>query len=366
MTDNSHTLELDWGDGDIRTLQAYSSDPDAGRSQSCQHAHVDEVAIIEPNQQEDFWAAVEPSIVPGGTCHIMTTGKGSQNFSARMWIDAINGKSSIEPVFLAFDTRPGRDAEWWRNKSRTTSSRKMKQEYPRHWSEALIDPEKAVYPDEIREKNYIGEPYIDKGILGHTYIKAWDLGFVKDAAAFVAFDVTSLPYRIANIQLFEHVPYSSLQLIASEMHKAFAGLDYVESNAMGQNFIQNLDFVAMPHNTGPKSKPEGLTSLQLLLEQGLLQYNPNEYPGDIFDQQLASYTWDDIKLVQDMVMAASIAANYAYERISFGAENPDQKYESPVKDFNIQLAPLLSDYHESKRSMVQEHWRERNSGSDEW
>lgn len=367
LTDNTHTLVLDYGDGDIRTLQAYSSDPDAGRSESCQHAHVDEFAIIETNQQEDFWAAVEPSIVPGGTMHMMTTGKGSQNYAAQLWKMAMNGQSRIKPIFLAFDTRPDRDLEWYREKARMTSLRRMKQEYPRVWSEALIDPEKAVFPDEIREKNYVFEDNLESGILGHTYIQSWDLGYKVDAAALTVVDVTEIPYKTVNMQLYEHVPYSALQQFANEYNKKFAGLVYVESNAMGEGFIQNLDFTALPHNTGPKTKPEGLTRLQLLLEQGLWKYNPREYPGDIFDDQLASYTWEDINLVQDLVMSASIAAYHAYERMNFGLGGEGQSYESPGKAQERDLVLSYNDARADKQSIVRDYYRERSQYSnDEW
>ncbi len=365
ITDNTHTLELDYGDGDIRTLQAYSSDPDAGRSESCQHAHVDEFAIIEPNQQEDFWAAVEPSIVPGGTMHMMTTGKGSQNYAATLWKRAINGQSLIQPIFLAYNTRPDRDLTWYQNKARSTSLRKMKQEYPRVWQEALIDPEKAVYPDEIRQKNYIPDDYIERGIPGKTYMQAWDLGFKNDAAALTIADVTESPFRIVNLQVYEHVPYSALQEQANEFSKKFLGTVYVESNAMGEGFIQNLDFVAIPHNTGPKSKPEGLTRLQLLLEQGLLKYNPLLYPGTMLDDQLASYTWEDINLVQDLVMSASILAYHAYERINFGLEG-ELTYNSPEKEPEREWVPVYNEAYSDKASIVSEYYRDKRGSYDDW
>lgn len=366
-TRNNHTLELDYGDGDMRTIQAYSSDPDAGRSQSCNHAHVDEFAIVEPNDQEEMWAAIEPSIVPGGTMHMMTTGKGSQNFSADLWKRALRGESRIHPVFLPYDSRPDRKTEgWYEQKSKETPPRKMKQEYPRNWVEALIDPEKAVFPDEVRQPCYTRMEYIEEAQPGRTYIKAWDLGFQNDAAAFVVWDVTELPFWLAHVSLYQHVPYTSLQQIANSMERQFpGGFHYVESNAMGLPFIANLDFTAIPHATTVKSKPEGITRLQLIMEQKNLRYNPWMFPGNLLDDELASYTWEDYKLVQDLVISMSIAAYYAYDRIAYMIGSDTDRFDSPDK-VDEDPDPFVREAMRSRNFMRNDHWSGRETWGEPW
>jgi hypothetical protein len=86
----------------------------------------------------------------------------------------------------------------------------------------------------------------------------------------------------------------------------------------------------------------------------------------MFDDQLASYTWEDINLVQDLVMSASIAAYYLYERLTYGLENPGQNYDSPAKDMERDLVLLFQDAREDKQSIVREYYRERRQGSDDW
>lgn len=362
MQRNTHTLMADFDNhGDERVVQAYATNPDSGRSQSCNHLHADEFAIVDANKQEDLWAAMEPSIVPGGTMHMMSTGRGNANFAAQMWRDCVEGRRKIYPLFLNYKTRPGRDGDWYEQKKLSTPERKLKQEYPRNWSEALVDPERAVFPDEMREKCYVTKPYISTGEIGRTYICAWDLGFENDAAVFIALDVTSLPFWVANVEIFYHTPYTALQIKAKELFAKFPGYHYVEDNAMGKNFIQNLTFTALPHNTNVKSKPEGIARLQLLMEQSQITYNVQQFPGSLIDEQLSGYMWEDLKLTQDIVMALSIVANYAYERMNYGYLNEEQVvYASPEKERAFQ-GSIAVEARSNARSIINDYEREKRS-----
>jgi hypothetical protein len=73
-----HSASLAAGKDDTRRIRSYPAS-NAIRSGSFSHVHLDEAAAMIDFRK--VWRAVEESIVPGGTCHLLTTGGGGASDS---------------------------------------------------------------------------------------------------------------------------------------------------------------------------------------------------------------------------------------------------------------------------------------------
>src|SRR5439155_6977514 len=105
-----HSASLDAGKSDTCRIRSYPASQ-AIRSGSFSHIHLDEwAAMIDPKRT---WQAVEESIVPGGTCHVLTTGVGGGDYTAEEWRRARNGESRFHPLFIGALEREGRDEAWY-------------------------------------------------------------------------------------------------------------------------------------------------------------------------------------------------------------------------------------------------------------
>jgi len=122
-----HTATLDAGKHDKRRLRSYPAS-NAIRSGSFCHVHLDEwAAMTHPKQ---VWMAVEESIIPGGTCHALTTGVGGHDYTGDVWRAAKNGESRFHPLFIGALERDDRTPEWYEMKRRTTDAQTLRQELP--------------------------------------------------------------------------------------------------------------------------------------------------------------------------------------------------------------------------------------------
>lgn len=103
---------------DIRQVVAYATGEHPSINETCQHAHVDELAHMQ--DPKSVWEAIETTVAPGGSCHIVTRGAGESEFLENLWratrkaIDgAIQpGPSKIVGYFAPWSARPDRDRAW--------------------------------------------------------------------------------------------------------------------------------------------------------------------------------------------------------------------------------------------------------------
>jgi hypothetical protein len=77
----------------------------------------------------------------------------------------------------------------------------------------------------------------------------------------------------------------------------------VESNGVGDPVIENLSVRVDPFTTTAKTKVQAIQALQLLIQQRRFKHMEKQLGAE-----LSIYEWDDSGIVQDSVMAASIAA----------------------------------------------------------
>lgn len=108
--DTGYSLMFRMDTDDVRMIRAYAAGPNVSIEQSCIHAHVDELARMPFG--ETTWEAVNSTVAPGGTCHIVSRGAGDNNILATLWAAAQERMNEFVPLFCDYMKRPGRDRAW--------------------------------------------------------------------------------------------------------------------------------------------------------------------------------------------------------------------------------------------------------------
>lgn len=111
--DNTDEIELSVAGtfDDIRTIRCFPVTEHTAIDLSLSHAHVDELSQMEHG--EALWSSVNTVIAPGGTCHVLTRGRGDMVYSAQLWKEAIAAPEQLKgqhgylyPLFVPWDRRP--------------------------------------------------------------------------------------------------------------------------------------------------------------------------------------------------------------------------------------------------------------------
>lgn len=126
---------------DVRTVVRYAAGPNVSIDQTATHSHVDEMARMPFT--EKTWTAIETTIAPGGSVHIVTRGAGAGNYSATLWRKAMTGESRLYPFFAPWDRRPDRDEEWYEQQKGEHTDIGLAEFAPRTWEEAIAGPQTA-------------------------------------------------------------------------------------------------------------------------------------------------------------------------------------------------------------------------------
>ncbi len=147
-SDSTTSLKLNAGWDDTRTLRSYAASPNAAIDQSATHVHVDELSHMQ--FARELWYAIETSVAPGGSLHIVTRGAGDDVFSAELWRTAEAGTSRLVPFFAPWYARPDRDRQWREEQSGTLHQHYLLRFAPETAEDALAGDETAEYiPMEI-------------------------------------------------------------------------------------------------------------------------------------------------------------------------------------------------------------------------
>lgn len=115
--------------GDERRILAYATGKFPAINESCSHAHVDEWCHME--NPKDAWGAIETTISPEGSAHIVSRGAGEHEYVENTWKAAVQststreaggslaGASKLSGYFAPYSARPGRDELWKREQAAT-------------------------------------------------------------------------------------------------------------------------------------------------------------------------------------------------------------------------------------------------------
>lgn len=313
---------FDAGEDDERTIHAYpTSSP--GRGETCTHAHLDEWAdMLNPTK---VWSAVEPSVAPEGTCHIVTTGMGPQNYTSAYWRKCLAGDTDHEvfPCFVDALKRPDRDAAWYAAKKRAQPDEaEFLREYPMKWEDALSGGGEFVFTGpEADAATRDAKCLIERGIPGRKYSKGWDIGRHQDAAVCVVLDVTEDVHDVVYYLRLRENTYPQIQLNIEAVDKLFAGPNGVEKNSAGEAVIENLSWSEekadeAKFTTTKASKARIIMQVKLGLQNQMLKWNADELPQ--LDAEVRGYQLPDDNVIQDSVMALAIAEEFASKAYTTG------------------------------------------------
>ena len=241
---NQRSMELE----NKSKIIATSSSGSAARGMSFSLIFLDEFAFVPPNDAEDFFRSVYPTIASGADSKmiVVSTPKGMNHFY-RMWMEAKEKRSQFNPVEINWWDVPGRDEEWKQKQIANTSEDQFRQEFECQFigsASTLINPSKLgnlSYINPIRKKDEVD--FYEEPTPGHTYFITVDCarGMRLDYSAFVVVDVTNQPYKVVakfrsntvTPLIFPRFIYN----IASYFNNAHV---LVEANDVGGQVVESL------------------------------------------------------------------------------------------------------------------------------
>lgn len=102
-SDSPDEYKMHGGLDDTRRIVSIAATKSAAIDVSAHHTHVDEMArMLWPAAT---WSAVESTVAPGGTVHIVTRGAGDGNFASDLWYRSMDG-GILHCYFEPWDARP--------------------------------------------------------------------------------------------------------------------------------------------------------------------------------------------------------------------------------------------------------------------
>ncbi len=151
--DTVNSLKLEAGADDIRRIISYAAGPHVSIDQTATHSHVDELAHMPfPDRT---WSAIQSTVAPHGSCHIVTRGAGDDNYVATLWTAAETGTSRLTPFFAPWTARPGRDRAWREEQAVTMPYQGLLHFAPESPEDALAGDDTAIYiPLEVWDRCY--------------------------------------------------------------------------------------------------------------------------------------------------------------------------------------------------------------------
>ena len=246
MSWNKGSLELENGS----KILAASTSASAVRGGSYNIIFLDEFAYVPQTIAEQFFSSVYPTISSGKTSKVMivSTPHG-MNMFYKMWVDAEEKRSSYIPIEVHWSEVPGRDAAWKEETIRNTSESQFNTEFECEFLgsiDTLISPVKLrtlAYQTPLKSNaglDVYENPEEDK-----TYMITVDVarGTQKDYSAFIIFDISQIPYRIAakyrDNDIKPLVFPSKIYEAARAYNQAFI---LVEVNDIGEAVANTLQF----------------------------------------------------------------------------------------------------------------------------
>lgn len=211
---------LVWNKGNIELengskIYAYATTAAGVRGGTYNLIFLDEFAFVPHNMAQEFFQSTYPVISSGKTTKviIVSTPNGMNQFY-KMWIDAIEKRSSYVPIEVHWSMVPGRDDKWKEETIRNTSEEQFRVEFECEFigsSHTLISGTKLrmlTYRSPIEEydgltiyEHPIRETFDDAGKVKeapHLYFLMVDpaQGLGLDYSAITIVDVTNIPYKL--------------------------------------------------------------------------------------------------------------------------------------------------------------------------
>lgn len=320
MKQNSGKIEIYAGPDDTRVIQAYPANEETAVEETANHAHVDEWARM--GNPRLVYQAIEPTMA--GTAHIITTGRGPQNYSGQFWLQSMSGDTSFYPFFTNALARKGRDEAWLEAKRRGMDEMSFRQEYAMTWEDALFAGGDFQFKRSDLDRCCNGDGF-QAAEYGHDYSIAWDIGRHHDAAVGIVVDKTAMPQQVVDYVRLRGKPYPYIQRMIERHWEQYGGGSrstlLVEKNGPGEAVIENLELPeriieAAKFSTGVASKARIINGLTVAIEHHELEYSKEQWPQ--LDAELRGYQIPDDDVTQDSVMALAIAVDGSRSRSGRG------------------------------------------------
>ena len=205
ITWNKGNVELENGS---KVISA-STTSSAIRGGSFNLVFLDEFAFVPNNIALEFFNSVYPVISSGKTSKIIIVSTpNGMNLFYKMWMDAIEGRSTYKALEIHWSMVPGRDQKWKEETIKNTSEEQFRQEFETEFlgsSNTLISGQKLQmmhYKDPILRQMDIDifeHPIKDNDegtVKEHLYAISVDVAEGKnlDYSTFSVIDISSTPY----------------------------------------------------------------------------------------------------------------------------------------------------------------------------
>ena len=124
-----------WNKGNIELengskIYAYATSNSGVRGGTYNLIFLDEFAFVPHNIAQEFFTATYPVISSGKTTKvIIVSTPNGLNMFYKMWTDAIEKRSTYNPIEVHWSSVPGRDADWKKETIRNTSEEQFRQEF---------------------------------------------------------------------------------------------------------------------------------------------------------------------------------------------------------------------------------------------
>lgn len=310
VTDNSEELVLPNGGRAV----AQAATRKAGRGIPATLVVLDEQAWQE--YAELIWTAVLPTLAETkGRLIVLSTPNGYGNLYHQLWEGAQDTDSAWSPHFLPWRVHPewGKDDDWPEKKKREDrlTDEQFAQEFDCDFARsgsAVFDPEQVARLWRLSSF----QPARD----GHRYVKGWDIARKRDAFVGFVFDISTSPFQVVHFERHLRLSYPDQAARIEQIHRAYPGETWVESNGVGDPLIQFLSIVVKEFTTTALTKRNAIDALLLLIQRDEL-ISP---PIPEWSRELLVYQRDDQHLMQDTVMAAAIVALAAGRPVVHRAE----------------------------------------------
>jgi hypothetical protein len=287
-SENQSTLVFENGS----RIMSLPATPSTGRGIAATDVYLDEFAFTQYDAL--IYESIIGTISTGGRLTVLSTPNGRANMFFRLWSGLEGGEWSRHQIH--WSDCPRYDDAW----AERTKSEMTRQSFAQEYDLDFIASGDAVFdPDDLvkARQNHNPDPAGCEEI-----ITAWDIGRRQDHTVGITIGRRDdIWHEIAYQRML--VPYPVIQSSIETRHRTMGGTTAVESNGVGDPVIENVSVPVTPFTTTTKTKTQAIQSLQLLIQQGRFKYG-----SDQLDRELGLYQWDDKTLIQDSVMAASIAA----------------------------------------------------------
>lgn len=244
---------VEWNKGNIELengskILASATSSSAIRGGSFNMIYLDEFAFVENNMQESFFASVYPTISSGQSSKVLITSTpNGLNLFYKLWVDSEEGKNSYKRVDVHWSQVPGRDEKWKAETIKNTSEEQFRVEFECEFigsSHTLISATKLRMLRSVKplvsnsDTSIFAQPQE-----GRQYFTVVDTarGVQGDFSAFIVFDVTELPYKVAatyknnmiSPQLYPNIVYQ----LSKHYNNAYI---LVETNDIGEQIASIL------------------------------------------------------------------------------------------------------------------------------